>query len=151
MPKEKSKVELKPITEDSLVELIVQDIQSTKTTPIPLPLAHLAEKCIPIYKRFESIYQEHGIDYSNTGEKNLEDVKEAIIALRLLEVIKTSYEDKIRGKVFVWNYPPVDGSSCILLVQFTEDIVSLTRVPEKSIEIRLREGVIGVSPIEEEK
>jgi len=151
MPVEKNKVELKPIIEDSLVELIVQDIQGTKTTPIPLPLAHLAEKCLPIYKRFEKIYNDNGIDYSDTGEKNIKDVEEAIKHLRNLEVEKTSWEDKLRGTMFGWHYPPVDGSSTILLTEFTDDVLSLTKVPETKIKIRLEKDVIGIAPISSEE
>ena len=53
--------------------------------------------------------------------------------------------------MFNWHYPPVDGSSTILLVEFTDDIISLTTVPEKSIEIRLREEAIGLRYAEKEK
>ena len=146
---EKNKVELKAIVEDSLIELIVQDIQSTKTTPIPLPLAHLAEICRAIYKKNEKVYQDNGIDYSDaSGEKNLKDIEEAIVHLRNLEVVKTSYEDRIRGTVFSWQYPPVDGNSTILLTEFCNGVVSLTRVPKTSIKIRLERDVIGIAPIE---
>ena len=145
---EKEKVTLQPMVMDSLVELIIQDIQSTKMTPIPLALVHLSEKCLPIYKRFEKVYNDNGINYGEVGEKNIKDVEEAIKHLRNLEVEKTSWEDKLRGTMFNWHYPPVDGSATILLTEFTDNVISLTKVPEISIKIRLERDVIGISPIE---
>ena len=144
---EKNKVELKNLVMDGLVELHIQDIRSASKDPIPLALIRKAEICKSIYKRNEKVYQDNGIDYSDTGEKNIKDVEEAIIHLRLLEVERTSYEDRLRGTVFVWHFPPIDGNSTILLTDFTEDVLSLTGVPQTSIRIRLERDVIGISPI----
>lgn len=145
---EKNKVELKPMVKDALQNLVIQDIRTAKD-PMPLPLVHLAEKCISIYIRNEETYQDYGIDYSlETGEKNLKDVEEAIKTLRELEVdkyISDNPNKAVGGQIIHWHYPPVDGDATILLNRFTDDVLSLTEIPKYEIRIKLEEGVIGIT------
>lgn len=149
MPEKKSKVELKKMVKDSLEELVIQDITMTRKNPIPLSLIRLSEKCIPIYIRNEEIYQNNKIDYSKeSGEKNLEDVKDAIKTLRNLEVEKSSYDNpnkEIGGRIFTWHYPAVNGDATILLSIFTDDVLSLTEISKADIKIRLEASAMGVT------
>lgn len=154
MPEKEPKVKLQKAIMDALVELVIQDIKLASQNPIPLALIHLAEKCLPIYKRFEHTYLNDDIDYSDTGNKKIKDIENAINKLRNLEVEKVMYTPKtsesVVGQVTVWRYPPVDGFCTILLTAFCDDVLSLTAVPREEIKIRLESAAIGIAPISEE-